>query len=72
MTWQLPCKQNKAREKGWESPQKTQMWNAIIATRKIIYQRIAGPKEVLKLDNSQIPTIVSFCSIGQNCVVVQK
>ena len=27
---------------------------------------------VLKLDNGQIPTIVSFHSIGQNCTVVQK
>ena len=48
MTQQLPCKQKKAREKGQESPQETQMWNAIIATRKGICQRIAGPKEVAK------------------------
>ena len=27
---------------------------------------------LLKLDNGQIPTIVSFCSVGQNCAVVRN
>ena len=27
---------------------------------------------LLKLNNSWIPTIVSFCSMGQNCMVIQK
>jgi hypothetical protein len=47
--WQeLPYRQSKIKEKEQESPLGTQMWNVIIATKRVICPKIAGLKEVAR------------------------
>jgi hypothetical protein len=45
---ELPYRQSKIKEKEQESPLGIQMWNVIIATKRVIYLKIARLKEVAR------------------------